>query len=119
MSQIRLTRALSVGGLFALISGGALIGTSTIAAAATPTLSATVTSSSSGATCSTTPVSGTGTGTVMTLCSNVSGGDVLTLSGASFAPGALASDVECNTDAAQSMVVLLGNYVPISCTNIK
>ncbi len=119
MSQIRLTRALAVVGLFALISGGALIGASTIAAAATPTLSATVTSSSSGATCSSTPVSGTGTGTVMNLCSNVSGGDVLSLSGAGFTPSALASDVECNTDPAQPMVTLLGNYIPISCTLVK
>jgi hypothetical protein len=119
VSQIRLTRALSAVGLFALISGGALIGTSTIAVAATPTLSATVTSSSSGATCSTTPVSGTGVGAVMSLCRNVSGGDVLTLNGAGFTPSALASDVECNSDPAQSMVTLLGNYIPISCTNVK
>ena len=119
MAQIRLTRALSAVGLFALISGGALIGTSTTAAAATPTLSATVTSSSSGAMCSNTPVSGTGVGTVMTLCNHVSGGDVLTLNGAGFTPSALASDVECNSDPAQPMVTLLGNYIPISCTNVK
>src|ERR1700681_1124372 len=119
VSQIRLTRTLSAVGLFALLSGGAFIGTSTIAAAATPTLSATVTSSSSGATCSTTPVAGTGVGTVMNLCSNVSGGDVLTLNGAGVTPSALASDVECNSDPTQSMVTLLGNYIPISCTNVK
>ena len=117
MGRTRLTSALAMMGVVALVSGGALIGTTAIAAAATPTLAATIGTSAQG-TCSATPVSGSAAPFSL-LCSNLAGGDVINLSGANFAPKALGSDVECNSDPSQPMVVFLGNYIPISCTHIN
>jgi len=117
VGRARLGSMLAAIGVMALVSGAALIGTSTMAAAATPTLSATVTSSSSGATCGTTPVSGS-LPPFSTLCSDLSGGDVISLKGAGFHASALGSSEECNADPTQPNILFLGNYIPVSCTPV-
>ena len=103
---------LSTLGVAALLAGSTLVVTSTVevSAAATPTLSLTTTAA--GASCNdanpTAPV-----------CSGLANGDVVNVSGTGFAPGALASIVQCNSDPAQPVIFFLNNDIPVSCSPLK
>jgi hypothetical protein len=44
-------------------------------------------------------------------------GQVVVVSGSGFADGASGAIVECNNDPAQPTIAVLGNQVPVSCTN--
>ena len=103
---------LTVVAVLMLGSGGTLVALSsaTISAAATTTLH--LTSSSPGVTCDNSNPS-------MPVCSGLAGGDTITLAGTGFTPGSLASDIECNSDMHQPVILFLGNYIPISCTPLK
>jgi hypothetical protein len=102
---------MSLVGVFTLVAGTVLLVTNvTGASAATQTL--TLTSTAAGVTCD-------NSNPAMPVCSGLAGGDTITLVGKGFTPGSLASDIECNSDPSQPVILFLGNYVPISCTPLK
>ena len=102
---MRLASRLGLVGVVAIVTGGALLGTAMSAAAATPTITVTITKSAAGV------CKGSS-------CSKLANGDVLSISGSGFSALQLASTLECNDDPSQSVVLYLGNYVPISCSKI-
>ena len=107
----RLVPQLMAIGIFAVVGGGVLVVTNaTSASGATTTLK--LTSSAPGVTCDNSNPS-------MPVCSGLAGGDTITLAGTGFTPGSLASDIECNSDLHQPVILFLGNYIPISCTPLK
>ncbi len=97
-------------GATALLAGSVMIGTAVTAGAATTSLS--LSSTSAGVTCD-------NSNPAQPVCSGLAGGDTVTLAGTGFTPGSLASDIECNSDMHQPVILFLGNYVPISCTPLK
>ena len=106
----RLPSVLAAIGATALLAGSVMIGTAVTAGAATTSLS--LSSTSAGVTCD-------NSNPAQPVCSGLAGGDTVTLAGTGFTPGSLASDIECNSDMHQPVILFLGNYVPISCTPLK
>lgn len=51
-----------------------------------------------------------------TLCSGLSGGDQLTVSGTGFGKSALVNTQECNSDPSQPVEFFLGIYLPVGCS---
>ncbi|HVA02507.1 MAG TPA: hypothetical protein VMU64_02070 [Acidimicrobiales bacterium] len=100
-------------GVAAVLAGGTLLGANVVGvsgAATTPTLR--LSSTAAGVTCNnsnpTSPV-----------CSGLAGGEVVSLSGAGFTKGSLASIEQCNSDPTQPVMLFLGNDVPVSCSQIS
>ncbi len=106
----RLPSVLAAIGAAALLAGSVMIGTAVTAGAATTSLN--LSSTSAGVTCDNSNPS-------QPVCSGRAGGDTVTLAGTGFTPGSLASDIQCNSDLHQPVILFLGNYVPISCTPLK
>ena len=115
VGRLRLTaRQVGTLGVLTLMAGAALLGTSITAGAATApaaTLTLTITKSAAGTCNNSNPAA--------PVCSNLASGDVVTIAGANFAPSALSSALECNSDLSQPVVLFLGNYVPVSCTQLS
>ena len=103
----RLTRL----GAAAVVAGVGLISTAilTASATATPTIAMTINTSVSGS-CN--------SSTYGPVCSDMTGGDTINVSGSGFSPATLASVLECNTDPTQPQIYYLNNDIPVSCSNI-
>ncbi|HTZ09716.1 MAG TPA: hypothetical protein VMB72_11615, partial [Acidimicrobiales bacterium] len=106
-----LSKVLAASGVGTLLIGAALLGTAVAGTVTTtPGISLTLTvPASTGATCN-------DANKASPSCSNLKAGDVITLAGTGFSPGATASIVECNDDPSQPNVVFLGQYIPVSCS---
>ncbi|HTZ10594.1 MAG TPA: hypothetical protein VMB72_16080, partial [Acidimicrobiales bacterium] len=105
------SKFLATAGVITVLLGGTLLGTAVAGTVTTtPGISLTITvPASTGATCNS-------SNHADPVCSNVAAGDVLTLSGTGFSPGATASIVQCNNDPSQPQIVFLGEYIPVSCS---
>ncbi|HMK62900.1 MAG TPA: putative Ig domain-containing protein [Acidimicrobiales bacterium] len=78
------------------------------AGASTPSLSFSIVSSATGSCESVEPV-----------CSDLAGGDVISVSGSGYAPDDVSAFVEeCNDDASQPVMSFAGIYLPVSCTPV-
>ncbi len=109
-SRRSLLTILSIIGVTTLLAGGALISTSVSASTvSTPGTTLTLTTTAAGVTCNNSNV-------LDPICSGLAGGDVLTVTGTGFTPGATASIVQCNSDPNQPVISFLGEYIPVSCT---
>ena len=53
------------------------------------------------------------------ICTGLASGDVMTVAGTGFSPGATASIVECNSEPTQPVLLFLGNYIPVSCSSLE
>ncbi len=110
MSRRSLLAILSLLGATPIIAAGALISTSVSASTvSTPGTTLALSVTAPGASCNNTNV-------LDPICSGLAGGDVVTVTGTGFTPGATASIVQCNSEPSQPVVLFLGQYIPVSCT---
>jgi len=106
----RLAKILATAGVVTVVLGGTLLGTAMASTVTTtPGITLTLTTTAAGATCN-------NTNKAAPVCSGLAGGDVVSLKGTGFTPGATASIVQCNSDPTQPNLVFLGQYIPISCS---
>jgi hypothetical protein len=52
------------------------------------------------------------------VCTGVTAGDVVTVTGTGFTPGSTASMAECNSDPSQPVILFMGEYIPVSCSRL-
>jgi hypothetical protein len=110
--QSRLITLITAVGVVAVMGGGAMLATNVADVSAAATTALHLSSTAPGVTCDNSNPS-------MPVCSGLAGGDLVTLAGTGFTPGSLASDIQCNSDPHQPVILFLGNYIPISCTPLK
>ncbi len=116
MGRLRRTsRLLATIGVFAMVGGGFMLGvniTGANAAVSTASTTLSLATTAAGASCN-------DTNPTAPVCSGVAAGDVINVTGTGFAPGALASIVECNSEPTQPVIFFLANDVPVSCTMLS
>jgi len=109
-ARVQLTRTLGAVGVLALLGGSTLVATGLdVAPSAAATTTLRLTTTAAGASCN-------DSNPAAPVCSGLANGDVLTVSGTGFSPGATASIVQCNSDPSQPVVLFLGQDIPVSCS---